>query len=225
MNPPSPPGGERRRRRRLVLDKVRVRCVSGDFDDLSGDVNFARRLINVGLGGACIETTGRLRPDVKLTLEIRFDDIGSALRSKAQIIWVDTLTQGAAEEHRAGLRFIGPELTQPVRELLEGGQAAEIAARRRDEHAALKKQSESRKEEAGRRGLGRPAKAALFLLVLALGYFGSFWGLVLQGRIGTSKPISFSYSETYLEDAFARFYAPALWVFRKAGVEILYPPR
>lgn len=206
-----------------------MRCVSGDFDDLSSDVNFARRLVNVGLGGACIETGGRLRPDVMLTLEIRFDEIGSALRSKAQIIWVDTLKQGAVEEHRAGLRFIGPELTQPVRELLEGGQAAEIAARRRGEHAKLKKQSGSRQADSGPRKLGVPAKVGLLLLLVVLAYFGSFCGLLYNGRIGSSTPLQFRYagagsSGGDLEDALAKVFVPALWVFRQAGVGIVYPP-
>src|SRR5258706_4250511 len=156
MSNPAGPPRERRRHARLSPSKVRVRCVSGQFDDLSSTVNFAKRLLNVGVGGMCIETTGRLRPDVALTAEVRFDEFNGTLRSQAKIVWTETVKEGALEIQLAGLRFVGPELTAAVREYLEGGRATMIKAKRSAEYQELKAQSEERKAKVGRKKWSPP---------------------------------------------------------------------
>lgn len=224
--PGHPP--ERRRHRRSAAQNVRVRLVSGDHDDPSSGVNFARRLLNVGLGGMCVETTGRLRAGVTMSAELRFDDFGGALRAKAQLLWVDTLKEGAAETHVAGIRFIGPELTSSVREFLEGGRASMIVNRRKAEYEVLKQQSEERKAGVARTGWSGTAKIAATLLGLALVYLGGFVGAVHAGRREAPGPgIHFRYTGGgskggALEEGLATLYSPLYTVVRKAGLDLTY---
>ncbi|HVR84494.1 MAG TPA: hypothetical protein VMU54_09300 [Planctomycetota bacterium] len=226
MNDSSRPPAERRRSRRVNLTNTRIRCVSGEFDELSSGVNFARRLINVGLGGMCVETTGRLRPDVKLSAEIRFDDFGGALRSQAQLIWADTRMEGALETHLAGFRFIGPELTTSVREFLDGGRASMIVAKRKAEYEVLKQNAEERRAGGPRRRWGRSRTIAVLVLALVVAYVGSFGILVLAGREAAPPPgIHFRYPGAESRDgavgrALTRLYFPLCWVAREAGFEL-----
>jgi len=228
MNPPPRPTQERRRYRRLTAENIRVRCVSGDFADHNKDVNFARRLINISLGGLCIETTGRLRSGVRMSAEVRFDDFGGALRSQAQIIWAETVTQGASETHLAGLRFIGPELTAPVREFLEGGRATLIVSKRRAEYEDLKQKAEGRKDDDGPKPWGWGKRFAVLLLILLLGYAGSFGAFVgACRRDPAAAGIHFRYLGAESkggpgEERLATFYDPLYRILRKAGIDLTY---
>lgn len=231
MNGSKSPSPERRRHRRIAADKVRVRLVSGEYDDLTSGVNFARGLINVGLGGMCVETTGRLRAGVMMSSELRFDAFGGALRTKAQLVWVETRKDGAAETHVAGFRFIGPELTNTVREFLEGGRATMIVDKRRAEYAVLKQQSEERKITTAPKGWSATKKVAVTGLVVALVYVAGFVALVLTGCQDTPGPgIHFRYAggeskSAGLEEGLARLYSPLYWAARKAGVDLSYDPQ
>ena len=228
MNELSGPPRERRRHRRLTAENVRVRLVSGGFDDLASGVTFARRLINIGIGGMCVETTGRLRPGVKMSAEVRFDDFVGALRTQAQLIWAETVKQGASEVHLAGFRFVGPELTAPVRDFLEGGRATMIVTKRRAEYEDLKQKSEARKAGVGPKKWGAPKKTAAIFLVLIFVYVASFGGLVFAGRRESQSPgIHFRYTGAEskgggAEESLSKLYYPLYWAFRKAGIELVY---
>lgn len=218
---------ERRHHRRLTLDKVRVRLVSGQFEDLSGSVNFAKRLVNVGLGGACIETSGRLRPDVDMTVEIRFDEFGGSLRSQAQIIWTETVGDRGLETHLMGLKFVGLELSNTVRQYLDGGRASQILSKRRAEYEELKEKAEARKAAPTARKWSATRKLLMSALVLLLLYAGSFGGLVAAGRTDSAQPgIRYRYlgreSTGEGEETLAKFYSPAYWAARRAGLDLTY---
>jgi hypothetical protein len=202
--------------------------VSGELDDLTSGVNFARGLANIGLGGMCVETTGRLRPGVTMSAEVRFEDFGGALRTQSQVVWAETRKEGALEVHWAGLRFIGPEFTRPVREFLEGARATMIVTRRQAEYEILKHNSEVRKASAESKKWGAPKKTAATLLVLAFLYVASFGVLVFAGR-RESPPggIHFRYAGAEstggkAEEVLSKLYSPIYWVLRKAGVDLAY---
>lgn len=220
---------ERRKNPRYTPKNVRVWAVSGEFVELYTTVNFAKQLLNVGVRGACVETTGRLRPDVKLSFEVRFDDLGGSLRSEARIVWTDTVQQGAHEIHRAGLRFVSKiEMTQPVRQYLEGRNAAEIVAQRRVEYAGLKQQAEARKAPPPSRKAGRLKKVLLGVVVLLLLYNLSYTALVWIGRTDASREtVTYRYMGRNsagggAEEALAKAYAPLYWLARKAGLPLVY---
>lgn len=213
---------ERRKDPRLSPANARVWLVSGEFEELYTTVNFARRLVNIGPRGACVETGGRLRSDVKLCLEVRFDDVQAALRTEVRAVWSDTVGKEGQEVHRIGLSFTGrPEIPTPVRELLSGVPAAEIMARRSRGLEDLKRKSEERKRAPARRR--SPALLALLLLLLLVAaYAGSFAALVSRGRIDAPGPeLRYRYRAD-MADFLKRFYGPAHAVGRAAGVPLLY---
>jgi hypothetical protein len=227
MTEGSAPAQERRRHRRLSPANVRVRLVSGEFDDLTNGVNFAKRLVNIGRGGMGVETTGRLRPGITLSTEVRFDDFGGSLRAKAQLIWVDTVKQGGLEIYLAGLRFIGPELTASVREFLDGGRGSMIASRRQAEYVDLKEKAEARKAAAVRKPWGAPQKTAVGLLALILLYVAGFGGIVTLGRRESPSGIHYRYLGPQsqgggLEEGLDTLYSPLAWILRRAGMDLTY---
>jgi hypothetical protein len=134
----------------MALDNVRVRVSNAQFDDVGGGVNFAKRLVNVSLGGVCIETSGRLRPDVKLFVEVKFDAFVGALRAQAQVIWTNSVDRGGVETHTMGLRFIQPEISSTVRDFFEGDRATLIMTRKQAEYEELKAKSRSASRAASR---------------------------------------------------------------------------
>jgi len=228
---PVPPGSARERRRhpRVTPQNIRVWCVSGEFEELYTTVNFSKRLINLSPDGICIETTGRLRPDVKMSIEVRFDEISGSLRSPARIIWVNTEKQGAAEIHKAGLKFVGQvDITKPVRELLSGGRVSMIRDRRTAEYEELKKNSEARKESLVPKKASLLKKLSVTFVALLLLYVGSYWGLVLVRRADPSKPgIRYRYASPdskELEETMSKVYDPLYQLFRKAGIDLSYQP-
>jgi hypothetical protein len=225
---PRPPRQERRRHQRLTVKNARVRCVSGEFDDLVSSVNFATRLVNIGLGGMCVETTGRLRPGVKLSGEVRFDDFNGALRTQCTVLWVDTKKDGALETHLAGLRFVGPEFTVTVREFLEGGRATMIVTKRQAEYEDLKAKAEARKATVAIKRWGVPQKLVVTFLVLVFLYIGSFTGLVFAGRRDApSGGTHFRYTRAESKDSgieltLSKLYLPLYWAIRKGGCPVTY---
>jgi hypothetical protein len=228
VNENSRPSQERRRYRRLSPANVRVRCASGEFEELSNGVDFARRLLNIGLGGMCVETTGRLRPGVKLSAEVRFDEFGGALRTQARVVWVETKKDGGLETHLAGVAFIQPELSAPVREFLEGGRATMIVTKRQAEYEVLKHNAEARKATVA---LGRWSplkKLVVTLFTLSLLYVASFGGLVMAGRRESQSPgTHFRYAGASspggsLEETLSKVYAPLYWASQRAGIPLTY---
>lgn len=204
---------------------MRVRCVSGEYDDLNNGVNFAKRLVNIGIGGMCVETTGRLRAGVKMSAEVRFDDIGGAMRSKAQLIWVETVKEGALETHLAGFRFVGPELTSTVRDFLEGERVSLIVSKKEAEYRDLKQKADERKAGATRRKWSAPKKTAVGLFLVIFAYVASFGALVTLGRTDAPSGVHFRYPKGIPEDSLNTLYAPLTWSFHQAGVEIKADPR
>jgi len=211
-------------------DKVRCRVINGQFDDVGGTVNLAKRMVNVSLGGVCIETTGRLRPDVKLNVEIKFDAFNGALRSQTQVIWTKTLNEGGGNEsHLMGLKFIQPEISSTVRDFFEGDRGTLIMTKRRAEYEVLKSNSEKRKAEAGRKPWSKPKKTVAGILVLLFVYVASFGGFVLTGRRESTGPgIHYRYlgpqstGEGSGESTVAKIYSPLLKGLQKAGVQLNY---
>jgi hypothetical protein len=224
MNDSAKDQPERRRQRRLTPPNVRVRCVSGEYDDLSSGVNFARRLLNIGIGGMCIETTGRLRPGVQMSAEIRFDDFGGGLRTRAQLLWTETRKEGGAEIEVAGFRFIGAELTAAVREFLEGGRASLIVNKRHAEYVDLKQKADERKAGAGRKKWSAPKKTAASFLVLLFVYIAGFGALVTAGRREAPAGVHFRYPAGPLQEGLTTLYSPLCWALRKAGVDLTVDP-
>ena len=72
-----------------------------------------------------------LRPDVLMSIEVRFEAVNGALRAQGKAAWTNTLVQGGQEIHLAGFRFEGePELSSTVRELLSGIRPTMIMAQK-----------------------------------------------------------------------------------------------
>jgi len=232
--PPPPPRQsapvrERRRHQRIPPDNIRVRVINGMFDDVGGTVNLAKRLVNVSLGGVCIETTGRLRPDVKLNVELKFDAFNGALRAQTQVIWTRTDTAGPVESHFMGLRFVAPEISSAVRDFFEGDRASMIMNRRQIEFEQLKAKSEERKLAAARRPWSKPKKTVAGALVLLFIYVASFAGFVWAGKREVAGPgIHYRYlgpqstGEGSGESTVAKIYSPLLLGLQKAGVKLTY---
>lgn len=70
-------------------------------------INLSTRLIDVGPGGACILSVGRLRPSSEIDLSIVLPDYLSRFKARAVVAWSKTVmsTDGRREAHAAGLRF------------------------------------------------------------------------------------------------------------------------
>lgn len=232
--PPPPPAAgprpERRRFRRLSPEGARVWLVSGEFDELYTTVNFGKRLLNIGSRGCCIETTGRLRPEVLMSVEVRFESVNGALRAPARIVWTDTKVQGGQETHLAGFRFEGePEMAQTVRELLGGVRPTMIMEQRSRDYEELKRKAEERKK-GPEKPAGRPVRRVLLLLFfLLLAYGGSFAGLVARGRLEAPPPeIRFRYAPggdpQGAERGLAAAFGPAYAAARACGIPLTYVP-
>jgi len=227
--PPVAPVRERRRNNRMVLDNVRCRVINGAFDDVGGTVNLAKRLVNVSLGGVCIETTGRLRPDVKLNVELKFDAFNGALRAQTQVIWTRTVNEGPAESHLMGLKFIAPEISTAVRDFFDGDRATMIMTRRQAEFEELKAKSEARKAGLIKKPWSKPKKTVAGALVLLFLYVAAFGGFVLAGRRESTAPgIHYRYlgpqstGEGSGEATLAKIFNPLLLGLQKAGVQLTY---
>ena len=228
VQPNKPPAGvgERRRLFRRVADNVRVRLVSGEFDDPASSVNFAKRLVNFTQAGACVETTGRLRPDIRMTIELKFEAFGGTLRSQAQVVWAETRKEGASEAHFLGVRFVGAELTNAVRDFFEGDRASMIVSRRAAEYQDLKAKSTARKRDMMGKKWSTTKKSIVFPLLLILIYVGSFGVFVGIGRTNPGGPgIRFRYVQGgSTEETLAKIYSPLVWAAQKAGVDLTYDP-
>jgi hypothetical protein len=227
-----PGTGERRKYfRRDADNKIRVRLVSGEFDDPASSVNFAKRLINYTQAGACVETTGRLRPDIKMKIELKFEAFGGHLRSQVQVIWAETRNEGASEVHLVGMRFVGPELTNAVRDFFEGDRASLIVTRRKAEYEELKAKSTARKNDMMKKKWSTTKKSIVFPLLLILVYIGSFGAFVGLGRTNPGGPgIRFQYVKGgSSEETLAKVYWPLMWAAQKAGVDLAHdasaPPK
>lgn len=216
------PQRERRAHRRYAPDNVRLYCGSGDLEERLTAANYAKRLLNLSLHGACLQTTGRLRPGAKLKIEMRLNDLNGTLRSEARIVWADTVTEDGKESHRAGVRFVGrTEMTNAVRDFLKGADPRMVRARRDMALGELKHKSSQ--------GAAPPRKRSRIkivvgvLLVLTILYLGSFWGLVLYGRVETPESgISYRYPapDSGTGRILEKVYSPLYDLFRKAGVEL-----
>jgi hypothetical protein len=160
-----------------------------------------------------------------MSAEIRFDDFGGALRTQAQLLWTDTLKEGAAETYIAGFRFIGPELTSAVREFLEGGRASLIVNKRQAEYVDLKQKADTRKAAAGRKKWSAPKKTAAGLLLLIFFYLAGFGGLVTLGRQESPTGVHFRYPTWAPQEGITTLYSPLYWALRKAGVDLTLVPR
>jgi len=217
------PSQERRRSRRLLPAHARVWLVSGEYQELYTTANFAKGLLNVSLRGACVETTGRLRADLQLSLEVRFDDIQSALRTEARAVWTDTITREGREIHRMGLAFVGAtQCPAPVRALLQGANPAEIMAKREREYVELKQKSEERKQAPVRKK-SVAVRLVFVLLLLGTVYFGSFWALVSRGRVADAGPeIRYAYPPG-MDKILVPLFRPAHALFRAAGLPLAHP--
>jgi hypothetical protein len=221
---------ERRKTPRLTPKDARVWCVSGEFEEMYTTVNFAKRMLNLGLRGVCVETSGRLRVDLKMSVEVRFDDLNGTLRSQARIVWVQTLNEGGNETHLAGLVFQGKlEITKPVRDYMEGARPAAIIARRTEEYRDLKRKKET--TSAGpRKPLSVPKKVGALLVLLLLVYVASYGVWILRGSLDspggglTYRYLSANPDSHGTEESLRRFYAPLYWAFRKAGLKLVYSP-
>lgn len=214
---------ERRKHPRLVPSRARILCASAEFKERGAPVNLAGELINVGLQGACIATAGRLRPDVKLSVEIRFDDLNAVLRAPGRIVWTDTVPRKEGDLHRAGIAFGRVETTRAVRDYLGGRKVEDIRAGRQASYEDLKREAAARQEGSRPRSRSRTARAIAALLILAAAYFGSYAALVWNGRSG---PTAYRYlgpgSTGPAEEALAAFFAPASWAARRAGLPFDY---
>ena len=222
---------ERRKAPRITPPNARCWCVSGEFEELYTTVNFCKRLVNLSLKGACVETTGRLRQDLKMSVEVRFDDLNGTLRSEARIVWAQTQDEGGANEvHLAGLRFQGPmEITKPVRDFMEGERPSEIIERRHAEYVDLKRKKETTSARPQRmRKVVKTLGATLVLFLLV--YVASYGIWILRGNLEVpGGPLTYRFMKSDpdargTEEALARFYAPLYWLFRKAGVPLVYSP-
>ncbi|HEX7898796.1 MAG TPA: PilZ domain-containing protein [Planctomycetota bacterium] len=221
---------ERRKSPRISPPNARVWCVSGEFEELYTTVNFAKRLVNLSLKGACVETAGRLRQDLKMSVEVRFDDLNGTLRSEGRIVWAQTLDEGGANEvHMAGIRFQGPmEITKPVRDFMEGERSSEIIERRRAEYVDLKRKKETTAAAPRKRKVVKTLGATLVLFLLV--YVASYGVWILRGNLEVpGGPLTYRYLKADpdargTEEALARFYFPLYWLFRKCGLNLVYSP-
>ena len=230
MNQPNrPPAGTGERRkyfRRDADNKIRIRLVNKKFNNPASSINFAKRLINYTQAGACVETTGRLRPDIKMKIELKFDAFNGHLRSQVQVVWAETKKEGASEVHMVGLRFVGAELTNAVRDFFEGDRASLIVTRRKAEYEDLKAKSTARKKDMMRKKWSATKKSIVFPLLLILIYIGSFGVFVGTGRTNPGGPgIRFRYvGGGSTEETLAKIYSPLVWAAQKSGVDLAHDP-
>lgn len=219
---------ERRAQKRILPANARAWLVSGEFEDLYTTVNFARGLINISPRGACVETSGRLRPDLKLSVEVRFDDIQSSLRAEARAVWTDTVTEGGNETHRMGVCFVGtPQIPKPVRDLLSGARPEAVMAVREREFEDLKRKADERKKGPARKKAGWAKTLGLFVVLLVLIYAAGFWTAVLRGWLEPPGPgIRFRYAKenAELDRTLANVFRPAYDLFRAVGIPLTHVP-
>ena len=97
---------ERRHHPRTRADEsYGVACTSADFVVTGKANNLALRILDVGAGGACITTTGRLREGVAIIIAISVPGDPVRHQSKAIVRWSTTIESKGRTAHVAGLQF------------------------------------------------------------------------------------------------------------------------
>ncbi len=109
---------DRRKHRRHQPEEACVlSCFNAQFEGPQEDpFNLAMRLIDIGSGGLCFVTVGRLREGVPVRIDLSIPSARSRFRVKGTVRWSQTLESKGRVAHVAGVEFektleaLGPQV-------------------------------------------------------------------------------------------------------------------
>ena len=80
---------EKRKHPRIPHPSAEVICYGTEFDglDLGNVYNLASKLVDVGLGGVCIISKGKLRTGIRVRLDVTFPSYPARLRGVGVVRW------------------------------------------------------------------------------------------------------------------------------------------
>lgn len=103
---------EKRKHARQVYKGAKVLCYSSEDPRGANPYNFATHLVDVGLGGVCILSVGRLRPEIKMIVDIFFQQYAGGLKAPARVCWSKEVEHKGKMLFMTGLEFLTkPEFT------------------------------------------------------------------------------------------------------------------
>jgi hypothetical protein len=112
---------ERRKGNRTVYKGAKVACFSAEHQSQHDSYNFASHLVDVGLGGMCILSVGRLRDGVRMNVDIFFPQHQGGLKAIAKVKWSREIDYRGKTLFMTGLEFVGrPEFTGRALDAVRG---------------------------------------------------------------------------------------------------------
>jgi Tfp pilus assembly protein PilZ len=104
---PSAPLSEKRRTSRFAIDDYVVTCQrQGTLSPGGLKRNMARRVLDLGLNGAQLETSEMLDPNTVVRFTLTLNTFADTLESVANVRWCKPDPGIAGESYRAGLEFV-----------------------------------------------------------------------------------------------------------------------
>lgn len=103
---------EKRKHVRQLQKGAKVLCYSTEDPRGANPYNFATHLVDVSPAGVCILSVGRLRSEIKMVVDIFFQQYAGGLKATARVCWSKEVEHKGKMLFMTGLEFLGkPEFT------------------------------------------------------------------------------------------------------------------
>lgn len=123
---------DKRKFKRVTYKGAKVLCFGADENRGANPYNYATHLVDVSLGGACVLSVGRLRPDARMILDVFFQQHQGGFRVPAVVRWSREVTHQGKQLYMSGLEFAArPEFTGRALDAVLGRAGAGIETKLR----------------------------------------------------------------------------------------------
>ncbi|MBI2900410.1 MAG: PilZ domain-containing protein [Planctomycetes bacterium] len=97
---------DKRRHARTPYKGANVVCYSPDDSRGGNPYNFATHVVDVSLGGVCVLSVGRLRTDIRLIVDIFFQQHRGGLKAPVVVRWSREVAHKGRTLYMTGLEFL-----------------------------------------------------------------------------------------------------------------------